>query len=287
MDFEVLFRDLNLNIDLGDIRIKAIDEKHGVFIHSFPRHMHSFYELHYIVGGEGKLILDHSEYELSKGKLFLLGPKVHHAQLTNTRNCMEEYCFSFDIQPKKLEKSSTMTNFFTDSDFYICDDTRNIVSLFSEIEQELNSREIGYTEAIRSLLERVMILTVRNFLYKSSEMSVAKTVPDDRRSLLMDEAFLFSYKTLTLESLSKLLNLSLRQTERLIYDKYGTSFVKMRTQSRLNAAMNMLSDSEMPLSEIAEKCGFSSYTHFFNVFKATYQTAPSEYRKQKTEVKIE
>lgn len=106
------------------------------------------------------------------------------------------------------------------------------------------------------------MLTVRSFLAKSSEISATKTIPDDRRSLLMDEAFLFSYKALTLDSLSVLLNLSKRHTERLIYEKYGTSFIKIRTQSRLNAAMNMLADENLKLSEIAEKCGFSSYIHF-------------------------
>lgn len=279
MGFGVPFRDFKLNFDIGDVQIRAIDANRGVFVRSFPRHMHSFYELHYIVGGEGRLILDDSEYELSKGKLFLLAPKVHHAQLTNTTNCMEEYYFAFEVQPKKSKEDCRIKNFFTDSDFYICDDTRNIESVFSEIEHELNNCEIGYTEAVRSLLERVILLTVRNFLYKSSEVSAERTVPDDRRSLLMDEAFLFLYNTLTLESLSKLLNLSTRHTERLIYEKYGTSFVKMRTQSRLNAAMGMLADSKMKLSGIAEKCGFSSYIHFSNAFKSVFGVAPSEYKK--------
>lgn len=279
MGFGVPFRDFKINFELGDVRIKAIDANHGVFIRSFPRHMHSFYELHYIVGGEGRLILDDSEYELSKGKLFLLAPKVHHAQLTDTSNCMEEYYFSFEVQPKNSKTDCTISSFFSNSDFYMCDDTRAVETVFLEVERELNNCEVGYTAAVRSLLERILLLTVRNFLYKASEMTAARTVPDDRRSLLMDEAFLFSYKTLTLESLSKLLNLSARHTERLIYEKYGTSFVNMRTQSRLNAAMDMLADNRLKLCEIAESCGFSSYIHFLNTFKNAFGAAPSEYRK--------
>ena len=185
MGFGVPFRDFKLNFDMGNVRIKAIDANHGVFIRSFPQHMHSFYELHYIIGGEGRLILDDSEYELSKGKLFLLAPKVHHAQLTNTSNCMEEYYFSFEVQPKNSKTDSTISSFFSNSDFYICDDTRGIETVFSEVERELNNCEIGYTAAVRSLLERIILLTVRNFLYKSSEMPAVRTVPDDRRSLLI------------------------------------------------------------------------------------------------------
>ncbi len=278
MGFESSLREIKMNFPFGDVNIKAIDASHGVFMRSFPRHMHSFYELHYITGGQGRLILEDAEYELSKGYLFLLAPKVHHAQLTDTNNCMEEYCFSFEIQPKKVKGDFTIGRFFIDSDFYICADRRGMDLAFAELELELKNRELGYMIAIQSLLERILLLTVRNFLYPASEMQVLRTVPDDRRSLLMDEAFLYTYKTLTLEGLAEILNLSPRHTERLIYEKYGTSFTKLRMQSRLNAATNMIENKGKRLSEIAEECGFSNYNHFFKEFKKEYGMPPSEYQ---------
>ena len=279
MGFEFSLRDIRMNFLFGDVSIKAIDASHGVFIRSFPRHMHSFYELHYITGGQGRLILDDGEYGLSKGNLFLLAPKVHHAQLTDTSNCMEEYCFSFEVQPKKKKGDDPISSFFTDCDFYLCRDSRGIETAFAELELELKNREMGFMIAIQSLLERIMLLTVRNFLYHASEMPTHRAVPDDRRSLLMDEAFLYAYQTLTLEGLADILNLSPRHTERLISKKYGTSFEKLRMQSRLNAAMNMIGNKEKRLSEIAEECGFSSYTHFSRDFKKAYGMSPSEYQK--------
>ena len=56
----------------------------------------------------------------------------------------------------------------------------------------------------------------------------------------------------------------------------------MRTQSRLNAAIDMIADRRLKLSEIAENCGFSSYIHFLNAFKKAFGTAPSEYRRMYT-----
>lgn len=279
MGFEVPVRDFKLNFDFANMRVKVVDASHGVFLRSFPRHMHSFYELHYIVGGEGELILDDEEYTLSEGKLFLTAPKVYHAQKTNKNNPMEEYCFSFEIKQKKSEKPCEISDFFLGSDFYICDDIQNMRGIFSEIETEINNCEIGYITAVQSLFERILLLTVRNFSYKHSDTSAVRTVPDDRRSLLMDEAFLFAYKTLTLEELAKLLNLSTRHTERLIHEKYNTTFVKMRMQSRLDAAVDMLLNGDMKLCEIAEECGFSSYIHFLNAFKSKFGISPSEYQK--------
>lgn len=279
MGFEVPFREFNLNFDFGNIRVKAIDASHGAFIRSFPRHIHSFYELHYIIGGEGKLILDDEAYELSAGKLFLTAPKVYHAQQTNESNPMEEYCFSFEIKAKKTETQCELSDFFAASVFYICDDTHNLKAVFSELEEEINNRETGYITAVQSLLERILLFTVRNFTYKHSKTDDVRTVPDDRRSLIMDEAFLFSYRTLTLEKLAQLLNLSIRHTERLIYEKYNTSFVKMRMQSRLNAAVDMIENGDVKMLDIAENCGFSSYIHFLNAFKKEFGMPPSEYKK--------
>lgn len=279
MGVESSLREIRVNFPFGDVSIKAIDASHGVFMRSFPRHMHSFYELHYITGGQGRLILDDAEYELSKGNLFLIAPKVHHAQLTDINNCMEEYCFSFEVQQKRAKGDDTISRFFADCDFYLCGDSRGMEAAFIELEMELKNRELGYMIAIQSLLERILLLTVRNFLYHTSEIQVLRTVPDDRRSLLMDEAFLYAYQTLTLEGLADILNLSPRHTERLIYEKYGTSFAKLRMQSRLNAAINMIGNKEKRLSEIAEKCGFSSYNHFSREFKKAYGMSPSEYQK--------
>lgn len=189
MGIESSLREIKMNFPFGDVGIKAIDANHGAFVRPFPRHMHSFYELHYVTGGQGRLVLDNAEYELSKGQLFLLAPKVHHAQLTDTGNCMEEYCFSFEVQPQKAKGDDTISSFFSDCAFYLCGDNWGIEAAFDELELELKNREIGYMIAIQSLLERILLLTVRNFLYHASEKQVLRTVPDDRRSLLMDEAF--------------------------------------------------------------------------------------------------
>ncbi|MDE6722731.1 MAG: cupin domain-containing protein, partial [Eubacterium sp.] len=47
-----------------------------------PRHAHAkdSYELHFIVGGKGKLITDTNEYELSAGNFFITGPNIYHEQ---------------------------------------------------------------------------------------------------------------------------------------------------------------------------------------------------------------
>lgn len=282
MVYKKNMRDLKVNFHLDNMQVNAIDFNHGVFLHSFARHMHSFFELHYIVSGQGKLVLENEEYELKPGQLFLLAPKVYHAQLPDAKNPMEEYHFSFEIQHEKFTKRGSISDALALEEFYICEDIYNMELCFKELELELNNCEMGYKTAIRLILEKILLATARNFSakdIKENKDMVSDGIPDDRRSLLMDEAFLYSHKNLTLDGLSTLLNLSPRHTERLVLEKYGTTFSKYRTQSRLNAAVNMMGDTDLKLSEIAERCGFSSYLHFAKQFQKSFGVSPSKYRK--------
>ena len=120
--------------------------------------------------------------------------------------------------------------------------------------------------------------TFRNFLPKKESPSSNQVVPDNRQ-LVLDEAFLYSYKDISLDDLAARLYLDVRQTQRIIKQKYGMNFVDMRTHMRLSAAQNMIRTGQGTLSEISEMCGFANYAHFINVFKKKFGVSPSKYKK--------
>ena len=91
------FNPTRLDVTLENIVFRIIDIDKGEFEQSFPRHMHPFYELHYIIGGKGWLLLDGEEYSLSCGDIFITAPKVYHAQLTDSADYMREYHIAFEI----------------------------------------------------------------------------------------------------------------------------------------------------------------------------------------------
>ena len=68
---------------------------------------------------------------------------------------------------------------------------------------------------------------------------------------------------------------------------YLTRLIKMRTgrnckdimkEAKLQQAVGLLSNSKMPIGEIAEKVGYHSISHFFKVFKDEYGITPRQYR---------
>lgn len=61
---------------------------------------------------------------------------------------------------------------------------------------------------------------------------------------------------------------------------YGISPHQYLTDVRISAAKEMLWNTEIPLVEIAEKCGFGSQQYFNDTFKRTVGISPGKYRIQ-------
>lgn len=272
------FNQFQFDFMLENMRIRTVDAKRERFKNPFPRHMHPFYELHYIIKGKGTLVLDDEQYELSAGHLFFTAPKVYHAQLTDIEDNMEEYHFAFEILQNDKVKIGEIGKFFKQTDFYICKDTCNIKSLFEEIERETNLQQIGFSSVVCAFLQTILLKTARNYFQERNE-TANKNILEERRQLVLDEAFLYSYKDVTLQSLSDFLHLDVRQIQRIIYKKYGMSFVQLRMHSRLSAAQNMIANNEGTLLQIAERCGYENYAYFAKIFKEKFGVLPSEYKK--------
>ena len=83
---------------MDDLQVTVLNANRMEFRESFPKHLHSFYELHYIFAGSGTLLCQGERYPLSAGTLYLNGRNSSHEQLTNPDDPMMEYCVALDIK---------------------------------------------------------------------------------------------------------------------------------------------------------------------------------------------
>lgn len=86
-------------------------------------------------------------------------------------------------------------------------------------------------------------------------------------------------ESLTIAELAKLNNLSVSTFERLFKKEMGVSPMQYLLEVRLNKAKLLLGRTNMPLTEIANQCGFSSSAHLGSTFKSATGATPSEFRK--------
>lgn len=84
--------------------------------------------------------------------------------------------------------------------------------------------------------------------------------------------------SLSRKYVSEILGITPEYLSKLFKLHMGTTVVKYIQQVRIERARMLLANSEISLSNIAEKCGFSDQNYFARVFRKHMSMTPSEYR---------
>lgn len=83
-----------------------------------------------------------------------------------------------------------------------------------------------------------------------------------------------------LPALAARLGISERHLRRVFRDAYGVTPVAYQQTQRLLLAKRLLTDTTLPITELALAAGFGSLRRFNEVFRAQYGVAPSAWRKE-------
>ncbi len=86
---------------------------------------------------------------------------------------------------------------------------------------------------------------------------------------------------LSVEKLASSLGVSDRHLRRLFDEHLGASPIEIIVTRRLHFAKQALQETRLPVSEIAYSSGFQSLRRFNEAFKQSYQTSPTEFRKER------
>lgn len=106
----------------------------------------------------------------------------------------------------------------------------------------------------------------------------------DRHSMLRHKirSYLSNHihQPIRLRNLADVLHLSETRTGHLVKRLFSVPFQTLVEDERINRALNLLRDTELPLKNIAEKTGFRNEYYFSRVFRRRCGTPPGKYRKQ-------
>lgn len=86
-------------------------------------------------------------------------------------------------------------------------------------------------------------------------------------------------ESVTLEEISGILGFSSSYFSVLFKKETGEGFAKYLTQVRMDEAKRLLRETDIPVSQIAEKVGYQDQKHFTQTFHKTAGINPGEYRK--------
>ncbi|WP_163537428.1 response regulator [Gracilibacillus sp. YIM 98692] len=133
-----------------------------------------------------------------------------------------------------------------------------------------NTRELMMEKAKQEISH--MIETVQGSRNLGSRQNILKAVEYMKKNYALEE--------LSLQEAANYVGVSESYFSRSFKEEMNISFIKYLIKLRLAKAKEMIQDSDLKITDIAFKVGFSDYPHFSKSFKKYYGLTPNEYRKQ-------
>jgi AraC-like DNA-binding protein len=254
-------------------------------------HNHSTYELQLIHSGTGTLVVGGCKYEFKPGTLHLIGPNVFHAFEQGEGQSFTRSTLRFSYQSSTayppwfpLQEAGQMTAALADVSYVQLDDPdsyRKIAALMDEMVVEIQASAVGAYFNVQSLGSQLIVHLVRSLpaVRKMVEpTSFPRRIQDELRCRIIDMYFGNYYEHLTIEELAEQLNLSDKQTNRVLKRQYGMTFKEKLQHIRIEVSKDLLRTSRLPVQQVAEQVGYKTMSYFRSLFMQYIGVTPEQYR---------
>lgn len=244
------------------------------------RHSNVSYEIHYTRAGRGSVTIDGLTRSVVPDTLYVTGPGIEHAQRSQPGEPITEYCLYLNCEASPHGRGDVFAR-FAQTHFWMGQDEGRVYPLLERLIGECRAPQPGAREMAEALLREIIIVLTRMYRRETAPAAPAVRVPALTRAGFMpiiEDAFFYRYQTLTLDELASLLNLSARQTQRLLQNHFGKTFSQKLTEARMASACQLLTNTELSVTEISERLGYSSIEHFSSAFKRFMGASPRRYR---------
>ena len=267
------------NFSIGCLQISPVHvrvEQHPPVL-AAHRHSNTSYEIHYARQGVGSATVDGVTYPVGQGTLYVTGRDIEHAQRCDPERPIVEYCLYLNC--RRTDQGALAL--FADTAFWIGEDDGTVFPLLQQLIDEYRRPQPDSAELLEAVLRQIVVRLTRLYRRRALPVTPPESVHAPTRAntlFTLEEAFLFHYRTLTLPDLASLLNLSVRQTQRVLQANFGMSFSRKLAEARMAAACQFLTGTDLSVTDISERTGFSSIEHFSAAFHRIMGCSPRKYR---------
>ena len=150
--------------------------------------------------------------------------------------------------------------------------------LFTSIYVSVNSDHVfghqiasGYVYNLILWYRQTILLGEMNRLRKNSQQILSMAIRYIEENARRD---------ITLREIAEHVGISQQHICRIFRDHLNVHSTEYITRIRLNLAMDMILNTNLPMSEVAKECGFRSASYFSTVFGKYEHMTPNEYRKR-------
>lgn len=252
-------------------------------------HNHDFFELLYVYEGEFTQQIGGSRYLMHTGDFCLIPPRIYHSLDIHNYSVVLNILIPKTVMQTILIKTLHGDNkifkliqSYTDLDaiqeyiiFHTGGDSK-VRSIVLDMCMECLNRDSLYNHMLNANFLLLLGLLLRNFGENCDSPKIKRTRDSQDFDIL--QYMEANYKTLTLQELAEQFHYSTQYMSLRIRQITGISFTKYLLQKRMQAASDLLMNTNIKISVISESIGYRTQEHFIRTFKKYFGVAPNTYR---------
>lgn len=241
-------------------------------------HWHDYYQFVYVRKGSGAVMIGDEVIRVSENDAVIIRRNEPHTFQVYSGK-METYEVKFILLDEEKD-------FLREDVRFLCHDTaRSIKHALRQIEYETDDVD-EYSRDVISVEMCKILLFMKRELMRRREIADIKAINDDDEVTdeLLDK--IRNYidenisRNITVKDVSEFVCVEYKYFSHHFALRYGMRLKQYIRRKRLELAKELIVNSEMNMTAIAENCGFGTIHYMTRVFKAEENISPTEFRRR-------
>jgi len=246
-----------------------------------PVHKHTFVEICYVMEGEGSYTDQGTDYPLGPGTLFCSRPGATHQIRSRSGLTLLHISFELDESRSTPEGAERYRQLVETSTICVsAAETSAAAALWRALLLTEETRQALPVEQLPAAAGLLIAALVHLFQPDAAQPQLRAR---SGSAQLLERAKRYIRDNLdtdlTLQEVADYLHVSPRHLSRLFSEGIHESFGRFLRRERVGAAARLLRQSEQPIPDIAERCGFGSVHAFTRAFTRERGQSPARYRR--------
>lgn len=240
----------------------------------YPAHLHKQVEIIYVINGTLKSTINGQETLLGVGDMSICFPNTVHS--TESIGNSKAILIIFDVEfvtafSNELLKKHPQEPFIKNS--CLSDNIQSCIDMM--LESSIKKLDLRISAGYLSVLLGNILVTLNLINNKNTDLQ------DTCRLILNFINYHFT-EDISLDSISKALNISKYYISHIFSDKIKSSFPAYLNRCRIDYSKNLLRNTNDSVTKIGFDSGFNSSRTFYRAFKECYKMTPLEFRNTKS-----
>lgn len=243
---------------------------------SVALHHHDHPSLLYVTSGRGTCQIEEQSHELQADDAVYLPAGVSHGTQDLKGSPMAIFSIEFPIDTASLDPE--VLGRLTDQGGPFSVPTvssKQVHQILRSLLHEQMQKGDFHRSSMANLLSRLLILLARSLKPTASDAlggslaQVAKVLAEIEEN---------SHEQFSLVEVARMAHLSQRQFSNLCNELTGRSYIAHLNHLRIQRSIQLLKETEWPVSAIAFEVGFEEISTFYRAFRKETQKAPGHFR---------